>query len=535
MASIQKRGKKYAVVYTYTDSADVKRQKWETYGTKKEAAARKAQVENEMNNGTFIPPSSVTVRDFLADFVELYGSKRWGLSAYSGNTGIINNYINPVIGDMNVQDVTRRTVDSFIAQLQKMKPVSTTYRNARSEFLPPNTIEKVCKVLHCAFRQAVRWDMVPKNPFDDVLLPKKEKNPRAIWTADIIRQALDNCSEGKLYVAINLSFACSLRMGEITGLTWDCVHISDSDIAKDDAHIIVNKELARVDQRAIDALGEKDIIFMFPRIVKAKSTTRLVLKRPKTETSIRKVWLPKTLAYILRDWHQKQDKLKEIMGDEYADYNLVLALETGRPCEDRVIGNQFERLKKSANLPNVVFHSLRHSSTTYKLKLNHGDIKATQGDTGHAQASREVAALLTEMGFLPHSVRRGGSSVIYFKQSEHIEDLLTTIGAPAAAMDIMTAKVDKEIRNGANRAMNCDMANVNKTIDAALEQKNAIQRLQENGRLERLPEKLRQTALLRLQYPEMSLSQLAEKCDPPVTKSCMNHRMRKLLEEAKKL
>ena len=58
MASIQKRGKKYAVVYTYTDSADVKRQKWETYGTKKEAAARKAQVENEMNNGTFIPPSS---------------------------------------------------------------------------------------------------------------------------------------------------------------------------------------------------------------------------------------------------------------------------------------------------------------------------------------------------------------------------------------------------------------------------------------------------------------------------------------------
>ena len=156
-------------------------------------------------------------------------------------------------------------------------------------------------------------------------------------------------------------------------------------------------------------------------------------------------------------------------------------------------------------------------------------------DTGHAQASREVAALLTEMGFLPHSVRRGGSSVIYFKQSEHIEDLLTTIGAPAAAMDIMTAKVDKEIRNGANRAMNCDMANVNKTIDAALEQKNAIQRLQENGRLERLPEKLRQTALLRLQYPEMSLSQLAEKCDPPVTKSCMNHRMRKLLEGAKKL
>lgn len=237
--------------------------------------------------------------------------------------------------------------------------------------------------MHCAFRQAVRWDMVPKNPFDDVLLPKKEKKVRDIWTVEVIRQALDNCSEGKLFIAINLAFACSLRLGEITGLTWDCVHISDTDIAKDDAHIIVNKELARVDQKAINAIGEKDILFMFPRMIRGKSTTRLVLKKPKTETSIRKIWLPKMLAYILRDWKVKQDKLKEFMGDEYVDYNLVLALETDRPCEDRVIGNQFERLKKSAGLPDVVFHSLRHSSTTY---MNHGDIKATQGDTGHAQA-----------------------------------------------------------------------------------------------------------------------------------------------------
>ena len=152
--------------------------------------------------------------------------------------------------------------------------------------------------------------------------------------------------------------------------------------------------------------------------------------------------------------------------------------------------------------------------------------------TSHMQASREVSALLTEMGFLPHSVRRSGSSVIYFKQSEHIEDLLTTIGAPVAAMDIMTAKVDKEIRNGANRAMNCDMANVNKTVDAAMEQTAAISRLAESGRLALLPEKLRQAAQLRLDNPEMSLQQLAERSDPPVSKSCMNHRMRKLMEEA---
>ena len=155
--------------------------------------------------------------------------------------------------------------------------------------------------------------------------------------------------------------------------------------------------------------------------------------------------------------------------------------------------------------------------------------------TSHLQASREVSALLTELGFFPRSVMRSGSAVIYFKQSEHIEDFLTKIGAPASAMDIMTAKVDKEIRTGANRAMNCDMANVNKTLDAALEQKNAIEKLQQRGALENLPDKLRQTALLRLQYPELSLTQLAERCDPPVTKSCLNHRMRKLMSMAQEL
>ena len=62
-----------------------------------------------------------------------------------------------------------------------------------------------------------------------------------------------------------------------------------------------------------------------------------------------------------------------------------MALPNGRPCEDRIILKEFEKLREKAGLPRVVFHSLRHSSTTYKLKLNHGDLKATQGDTGHAE------------------------------------------------------------------------------------------------------------------------------------------------------
>ncbi len=257
-------------------------------------------------------------------------------------------------------------------------------RKPKNEFLAPPTIEKIHKLLVCAFKQAVRWELISRNPFEFAMLPKCTYTKRDIWTAEMIRKALDECRDPKLYIAINLAFACSLRIGEVLGLTWDNVYIADKDIEADDAHIFVEKELARATKQAIEDLGEKEIILIFPPLL-PNTSTRLVLKTPKTESSVRKVWLPRTVAYILQEWKQSQDELKGFLADEYIDYHLVVALPNGRPCENRVLEEAFVKLREQAGLPNVVFHSLRHSSTTYKLKLNHGDLKATQGDTGHAQ------------------------------------------------------------------------------------------------------------------------------------------------------
>ena len=173
-------------------------------------------------------------------------------------------------------------------------------------------------------------------------------------------------------------------MGEILGLSWKNVHIEDEDIATDNAYIYIDAELERASKQAIETLGKKDIYHIFTPLM-PNTSTRLVLKKPKTDSSIRKVWLPKTVAYILRDWRKAQNELKGFLGGEYQDFDLVVALPNGRPCEARIINKEFVLLKEKAGLPNVVFHSLRHSSTTYKLKLNHGDLKATQGDTGHAE------------------------------------------------------------------------------------------------------------------------------------------------------
>ena len=153
--------------------------------------------------------------------------------------------------------------------------------------------------------------------------------------------------------------------------------------------------------------------------------------------------------------------------------------------------------------------------------------------TSHYKVSRELEALMMDMGFQSRATERSGNFVTYFKQSEHIEDLLTLLGAPVAAMDIMSAKVEKNLRNEMNRRVNCDTANVGKAVDAAQEQLAVIRRLRECEKLETLPDKLRETALMREKYPEMTLSQLADTFDPPLTKSCLNHRLRKLAELAK--
>lgn len=155
--------------------------------------------------------------------------------------------------------------------------------------------------------------------------------------------------------------------------------------------------------------------------------------------------------------------------------------------------------------------------------------------TGHESVCREVRALLLEMGFEPREASRGGRWITYFKKSGAIEDLLTTLGAPLSAMGVMQAKVEKHMANAMNRITNCDMANADKITGAAAEQLAAIRAIEAGAGLDALPPALQETALLRIANPAGSISDLAQLAWPPVTKSCMNHRLRKLVELSKSM
>ena len=155
--------------------------------------------------------------------------------------------------------------------------------------------------------------------------------------------------------------------------------------------------------------------------------------------------------------------------------------------------------------------------------------------TSHYNVSRETFALLLELGFSPKETVRSGNHVLYFKKADNISELLSTIGATNAGMGILNAKIEKSMSNTVNRKLNCDFANADKVVAAAREQLNAIKKIEREIGIFELPEALQQAAILRIANPDASLADLAMLSDPKVTKSCLNHRMKKLVDMAAEL
>ncbi len=145
----------------------------------------------------------------------------------------------------------------------------------------------------------------------------------------------------------------------------------------------------------------------------------------------------------------------------------------------------------------------------------------------------ETARLLAENMLEPKYMQRKSEYVLYYKDSESIENFLAFIGANSAAFTIMNKKIEREIRSGANRIANGEMANITKAVAAAVDQTTAIKALIASGEIEKLPDELRETAYLRLEHEDATLSQLASFHTPPITKSGVNHRLKKIVEWGK--
>ncbi|MCC8135365.1 MAG: DNA-binding protein WhiA [Ruminococcus sp.] len=146
--------------------------------------------------------------------------------------------------------------------------------------------------------------------------------------------------------------------------------------------------------------------------------------------------------------------------------------------------------------------------------------------------AEELLTLLGDIGVNAKIASRRGQFVVYIKESESIEDTLTFIGAQQCTLELMNVKIYKDVRNKANRIANCDTANIDKVVNAAIRQIEDIQLIDRNVGIENLPDELREIAEIRLANTDMSLKEIGDSLENPISRSGVNHRFKRLAKMA---
>ena len=299
----------------------------------------------------------------MEQFFELYGTTHWTYSTAESYASLNRRFVRPLLGALRIDGLTGLDMAMLYRHLTN---------GTKSQ--PPicsSTLRDLHKLLKCAFHQAILWGVLERSPLDGIVLPKQKRLKKPTWNEEQVRQAVRACGNDiPLSLAIQFAFACSLRMGELLALRW-------SDIDFEQNTVRINKTMQRINRSALSFIGTKDIIEALPS-ENNNSPTLLVIKAPKTQSSIRTAFLPEQLS------KQLQSCKKQIHCEST---DSVFRLRNGKPLQPEGLRKRFRALIDKTDLPKVTFHSLRHSSVTYKLVLTHGNIKAVQGDTGHAQAS----------------------------------------------------------------------------------------------------------------------------------------------------
>ena len=388
MAYITKRGSSYGVRYTYQDEQGKNCNKWESFSTKEEATNRKKQIEHELANGTFLIPSTITVKEFLMEWLPKQCNKhKWAPCTYQSNLGTVQNLIIPYIGDMQMQKLKPYHLEDLYATLGKTpcdqylegkKQVLSEKQQQR--FLSGTTIHEVHRLLRTAFQYAVEWGILVKSPVP-VDSPKKSIQERAIWNADEMWAALASMEDPILHLAVHLTLVGALREGEVAGLTPEDIDFEGADGI---GTFRINKCMQRVQKASLAKTGKGCILQEFED-KREGSTTTLVLKKTKIASSNRTIFMTAVLKEELKHWLKRLEMDEAVEPERYRNSGMLLRLPNGMPVAPEALSKWYRTWRaEHPEFEKIVFHGLRHSSATYQLIESGGNIKAVQGNTGHA-------------------------------------------------------------------------------------------------------------------------------------------------------
>jgi integrase len=296
------------------------------YGkTRAEVRAKLQQAQLEQKQGLLATGPRQTVQQFLEHWLENVHKPHIRANSYRIYRQLFDNYILPALGSYQLQKLSPQHIDEL-------------YARKLSEGYAAETVRSIHRVLHRALEDAVKWGLVSVNVCDKVNQPRAVKFETHPLTGEQARQLLEVARGSDIEVMLKLALTTGMRIGELVGLRW-------ADIDFQEVSLQIRHTVSRIGRRGI------------------------VENDPKTESSKRKIMLPRFVLDALQQHREHQAGLQSKAGAAWQEKDVVFSNRYGGFLERSNIVRRFKELLKEAGLPAMRFHDLRHSAATILLKM----------------------------------------------------------------------------------------------------------------------------------------------------------------------
>ena len=317
--------------------ADGKRKRKTVYGkTQKEVLAKVDAIKQQLANGTF-SDTKLTVKAYLEQWLKEKARevKPQTVEDYEYQ---LTKYVTPRIGRIQLAKLTPLKIQTMCGEL--------------SDEISPQRANKCRRILSGALTQAVRWQLIPRNPCVAVKPLKVKKTEMSLWTPQEAARFLDVARPHRLFAMFYLAMSTGMRRGELMGLRWQDVEGSS---------LVVRQSL--IEQRG-----------------------RIMITTPKTEKGARRVALSPDVVEVLEAHRQRQEAERAFLGAAWPGHDFVFTTGVGTPIHPRSLTRTWHHLQKQAGVTKVRLHDLRHLHASLAIRQGM-DAKVLADRLGHARAS----------------------------------------------------------------------------------------------------------------------------------------------------
>ncbi|PTM59270.1 site-specific integrase [Desmospora activa] len=341
----RKRGKTWSFTLDIGKDAQSKR-KQKTKGgfkTKKDAERACNELINQINRGEYFEPTQATLKEFLHEWLESSAKPSLRPGTLDTHQIVIGKHIIPELGNIKLTNLTPVHIQKF-------------YSNKLAADLSAEYVRYMHSILRNSLGQAVKWQMISKNPAELVTPPKITGKEKTTWTIEEANQFLRYVAENdeRFFISYLLAIHTGMRQGEILGLRW-----KDCDL--DNNRLSVIQTLCR-------------------------TSKGLIFQEPKTKGSKRVIALTDEIVATLKKYKATQNRHKLLLGTAYEDHDLLVCTLEGKPIHPRNLQRHFHRMIQQAEVPKIRFHDLRHTHASIMLQLGEHP-KIVSERLGHSRTS----------------------------------------------------------------------------------------------------------------------------------------------------